>query len=157
VDLNVRYRGDDTTYRVSATPERAARLLTSAVPRPDDAAIEVMDEGRGVMWVFTRRELEAKSAALADKWGWWTPRERPAYVFYDDWGRVVAVGPSLGPDEVICDFCNALVWVRPVPLIGNMAVCPSCFENITGVSLGKAAERDGIELTWIEEGEPVPA
>ena len=155
--LKVRYRGDDTTYRVSTTPERAARLLVNAVPRQGDAHVEVLDEERGVMWVFTPQELREEDPSLADKWGWWTPHDRPAYVFYDIMGRVVEVGPTLSRDEVICDFCNVLVEGRPVPLIGNMAVCPSCFERITGIPLTEAAQRDGIELSVLQEGGLIPA
>ncbi|MGC9335884.1 MAG: hypothetical protein ACP5JJ_17195 [Anaerolineae bacterium] len=42
-------------------------------------------------------------------------------------GDEVTVGPTLGPDEVICDLCNAQVQVRPVPVVNGYALCQACF------------------------------
>jgi len=57
---------------------------------------------------------------------WW-PHFRPSYVLIG--GGDTEVGPPLGPDEVICDVCNADVLIRPVPVVDGYAMCRSCFER----------------------------
>ena len=44
-------------------------------------------------------------------------------------GDEVTVGPTLGPDEVICDLCNAEVQLRPVPVVNGYALCQDCFRS----------------------------
>jgi hypothetical protein len=56
---------------------------------------------------------------------WW-PAFRPAWTLITDDGEV-EVGDLLGPDEVICDLCNAEVTARPVPMVGSYALCAACF------------------------------
>jgi len=56
---------------------------------------------------------------------WW-PTFRPAWTLITDDGEV-EVGDLLGPDEVICDLCNAEVAIRPVPMVGSYALCAACF------------------------------
>ena len=57
---------------------------------------------------------------------WW-PMARPSYVMSDFDGNVIEIGPPLGPDEVICDLCNAEIHTRPVPVVDDNALCPECF------------------------------
>ena len=56
---------------------------------------------------------------------WW-PTFRPAWTLVTGDGEV-EVGDLLGPDEVICDLCNAEVAIRPVPMVGSYALCTACF------------------------------
>jgi hypothetical protein len=76
---------------------------------------------------------------------WW-PAFRPAWTLVTGDGQV-EIGDLLGPDEVICDLCNAEVTIRPVPLVqfravpetakqsrakrgiavGGYALCAACF------------------------------
>ena len=91
----------------------------------------------------------------AEGWYWWYPQERPSYVLMDWDGNVVAEGPTLGADEVICDICNAWVAIRPVPALGSYAVCPGCFFRMTGIRVEEAAYLDGVDL-MVEDEEGVP-
>ena len=86
----------------------------------------------------------------AEGWYWWYPQERPSFVITDWDGNVVEEGPTLGPDEVYCDICNARVFVRPVPALGSYAVCPDCFFRMTGIRVEEAAYLDGVELMEME-------
>jgi len=94
----------------------------------------------------------------AEGWYWWYPQERPSYAVMDWDGNVVQEGPTLGPDEVYCDICNAPVFVRPVPALGSYAVCLECFHRMTGFRVEEAAYLDDVELI-VMEGEEllVPA
>jgi hypothetical protein len=56
---------------------------------------------------------------------WW-PAFRPAWTLVTGDGQV-EIGDLLGPDEVICDLCNAKVTIRPVPMVGSYALCTACF------------------------------
>ena len=56
---------------------------------------------------------------------WW-PAFRPAWTLVTGDGEV-EIGDLLGPDEVICDLCNAEVTIRPVPMLGSYALCTACF------------------------------
>ena len=56
---------------------------------------------------------------------WW-PAFRPAWTLVTGDGQV-EIGDLLGPDEVICDLCNAEVTIRPVPMVGSYALCTTCF------------------------------
>jgi hypothetical protein len=56
---------------------------------------------------------------------WW-PAFRPAWTLVTGDGQV-EIGDLLGPDEVICDLCNAEVTIRPVPMVGSYALCATCF------------------------------
>ena len=58
---------------------------------------------------------------------WW-PSFRPAWIIFG--GDEVDTGPILGPDEVICDFCNDTIISRPVPVVGYDALCPACFGGL---------------------------
>ncbi len=86
-------------------------------------------------------------------WHWWYPQERPAFIIAGGDGAVleVLIGPTLGADEVICDFCNAWVDIRPVPALGSYAACPECFQRLTGIRVEEAASLDGIDVQEIEE------
>jgi hypothetical protein len=56
---------------------------------------------------------------------WW-PAFRPTWTLVTGDGEV-EVGDLLGPEEVICDLCNADVSIRPVPMVGSYALCTACF------------------------------
>ena len=56
---------------------------------------------------------------------WW-PAFRPAWTLVTGDGEV-EVGDLLGPEDVICDLCNADVSIRPVPMVGSYALCTACF------------------------------
>ncbi len=83
---------------------------------------------------------------MAHEWTWWTPTRRVAYRIID-WDGNVHVGPTLEADVVFCDVCNALIFVRPVPVTGSYALCPDCFRRVFGITVEHAAEQDGISLT----------
>jgi hypothetical protein len=59
---------------------------------------------------------------------WW-PEFRPAWVLVAPDGEI-EVGDTLGPDEVICDVCNAEVTIRPVPVVNGYARCRRCFGDL---------------------------
>jgi hypothetical protein len=59
---------------------------------------------------------------------WW-PEFRPAWVLVAPDGEI-EVGDTLGPDEVICDVCNAEVMIRPVPVVNGCARCRRCFGDL---------------------------
>ena len=59
---------------------------------------------------------------------WW-PEFRPAWVIVAPDGEI-EVGDTLGPDEVICDVCNAEVTIRPVPVVNGYARCRRCFSDL---------------------------
>jgi hypothetical protein len=59
---------------------------------------------------------------------WW-PEFRPAWVLVAPDGEI-EVGDTLGPDEVICDVCNAEVMIRPVPVVNGYARCRRCFGDL---------------------------
>lgn len=87
---------------------------------PADGCISLMQEGE-----YTTQD-GAKVRA------WW-PTERPSWTLIpldenlqEDVGAA-EVGPALGPDEVVCDLCNAPVLIRPVPVVDGYALCARCF------------------------------
>ena len=59
---------------------------------------------------------------------WW-PEFRPAWVIVTSSGET-EIGDTLGPGEAICDRCNANITTRPVPVVGDWALCPSCFARL---------------------------
>jgi hypothetical protein len=59
---------------------------------------------------------------------WW-PGSRLAWALTVPGGET-EVGSTLGPDEVICDTCNAEVTVRPVPVVNGYARCARCFGHL---------------------------
>jgi hypothetical protein len=59
---------------------------------------------------------------------WW-PAFRPAWAIAASDGTL-EVGETLGPDEVICDLCNADITTRPVPVVGGYAYCAACFAGL---------------------------
>jgi hypothetical protein len=58
---------------------------------------------------------------------WW-PTSRTAWVLISGDGKR-EVGGNLGPDEVVCDACNAEVATRPVAVRGTYALCGACLEK----------------------------
>jgi len=82
--------------------------------------------GRGpqVVTVFEEKHRRDGCEVTA----WW-PAFRPAWTLLTPDGGV-EVGETLGPDEVICDLCNAEVAIRPVPVVGGYAHCANCFVSL---------------------------
>ncbi len=80
---------------------------------------------------------------------WWQPNARPAYLLYTEEGGIEE-GPTLGADEVICDYCNTDVLYTPVAVSAGNALCPECFQSVYHMTLEEAARRDGITLIWPE-------
>lgn len=58
---------------------------------------------------------------------WW-PDFRPAWRIIG--GGEDAIGPTLGPEEAICDLCNARIQMRPVPVVEGHALCRECWEDM---------------------------
>ena len=83
---------------------------------------------------------------------WWDPpKERAAFlaVFADEDDLIAMEGPLLTDAEVICDLCNALVDVRPVPVWkagSQYALCPDCFRRVFKKTVEDAAREDGVTL-----------
>jgi len=88
------------------------------LPTGQTFLVIVFEEG------YIRKDEEETVTVTA----WW-PSFRPSWVETDLSGSTISVGPPLGPDEVICDVCNAVITIRPVPLVGSYALCPRCFEK----------------------------
>jgi len=59
---------------------------------------------------------------------WW-PEFRLAWMFVKPDGET-EYGDTLGPDQVICDVCNAEVTIRPVPTVSGYAHCGQCFGDL---------------------------
>jgi hypothetical protein len=68
---------------------------------------------------YTLDETEVKA--------WW-PGFRTAWIIVGA-REPAEIGPTLGPHEVVCDFCNATIVIRPVPVVNTDALCPKCFER----------------------------
>lgn len=49
------------------------------------------------------------------------------------------------PDDVVlCDFCNTNINSYPVPVMSGYALCPACFNNVTGLdSAEEGGKTDG--------------
>lgn len=58
----------------------------------------------------------------------WMPVSRPSYILMDENGSVVEEGPELTDKEVYCDFCNADIPLRPVPVVCGSALCLDCLK-----------------------------
>jgi hypothetical protein len=74
-----------------------------------------------VLQVFQETYRQNGSQVVA----WW-PAFRPAWTIAASDGTV-EVGETLGPDQVICDLCNADITTRPVPVVNGWALCGDCF------------------------------
>jgi len=66
---------------------------------------------------------------MAEKITLWMPVSRPSYIMYEA-GNVVEVGMTLTADEVYCDLCNAVVPLRPVPVVRGYALCLECLDQL---------------------------
>ena len=62
----------------------------------------------------------------------------------------VLVGPQMA--EVLCDFCNTEIYIRPVPVWGSYALCPKCFADLFGENIVNAAARKRIALVNLTPG-----
>jgi len=83
---------------------------------------------------------------------WWTPpKNRTAFVMHMD-GHDVHSDIQIPETFVLCDLCNNMILIRPVPLLyDDYAGCPVCFQTHTGISVEDAAQNDGIDLTTLSE------
>ena len=63
---------------------------------------------------------------------------RPAYrILSPLTGEVLEEGQMIA--EVICDFCNREVAIRPVPVYHGHALCPRCFQEMFGAKVAEVA------------------
>jgi len=76
-----------------------------------------------VVTVFEEKQRRDGCEVMA-----WLPAFRPAWTLVTSGGEV-EVGELLGPDEVICDLCNADINTRPVPVVNVWALCGDCFPS----------------------------
>lgn len=96
------------------------------------------------------------SNPASENYYWWVPPpHRPAFVIesFDNKGtRHIEPSTSMLPaSEIICDFCNVLVKIRPVPVVGGdpphgWALCPDCFTHKVLMTVENVARQDGIVL-----------
>jgi len=95
-------------------PEGA--MIGVAVTGGDMTSVVLFEEG------YSRGELQVTA--------WW-PTSRPAYAIIGGDGDIEEIGPTLSPDEVFCDYCNAVVCIRPVPVVHGYALCRACFGKLS--------------------------
>ena len=93
-------------------------------------------EGASLVLIFEEGYTRGRDEVRA----WW-PGFRPAWIIVTDDGKT-KVGDALGPDEVTCDRCNANITIRPVPVVGDCALCPSCFAKLDLPFPGKVEPYD---------------
>jgi hypothetical protein len=146
-----------TDNRVRMTKEQLDCFLVANGLRaePDGALLAPKDEkvgtvaltDEGVFLTFIPQEGYRQGE---DEVSAWWPEFRPAWVLVAPDGEI-EVGDTLGPDEVICDVCNAEVTIRPVPVVNGYARCRRCFSDLDLPFPGRiepyepanAAEADG--------------
>ena len=121
-------------YRMSG--EQLARFLTVdglhvestgalLAPRGEKVGTVIqIGEGASLVLIFEEGYTRGRDEVRA----WW-PGFRPAWIIVVADGET-EIGDTLGPGDVICDRCNANITIRPVPVIGDWALCPSCFARL---------------------------
>lgn len=109
----------------------------SLIRTPDDHIVGVAVLGAAVGAVGAVAFLAGEQYTAPDGTevaAWW-PTARPAWTLIpldenlQEDTEAVEVGPTLGPDEVVCDICNDLILIRPVPLVDGHALCRRCFSR----------------------------
>jgi len=102
----------------------------SALLTPDGEKIGVAVENERSfhLTVFEEAYRHGQTTVKA----WW-PGFRTAWIIVGFGGQdedEADIGPTLGPDEVLCDYCNATVIERPVPVVDTYALCAACFSRL---------------------------
>jgi hypothetical protein len=72
------------------------------------------------------------------------PADRVASVYPLDGGAGEHL--VIPADVVFCDICGVAIAIRPVPVTGSYALCPTCFQRAYGMTVEEAARKDGIDL-----------
>jgi hypothetical protein len=153
-------------YTIVRSGSSLEHAILRAVRREDgyEARVERRDgvlevRLRGPIWGRAVKVFKVPANEIPRAWRWWEPPERRRawrMVFEEPDGTFAYVeGPVIGP-EVYCDTCGTLteIRVRPVPvLLGTDAVCPRCFEALTGLPLEEAARMDGVALREAREAQ----
>ncbi len=103
---------------------------------------KAIDTGAAVLLVIFEEGYTQGNAHVT---AWW-PHFRPSYILVG--GGDVEAGPSLAPDEVICDVCNAEVLIRPVPVVGGYAMCRDCFARTNLQFPGTVRPYIPVSLAW---------
>ena len=93
---------------------------------PEGQVVGVVRRPDGEQFVVTAFEERARCNG-SEVAAWW-PAFRPAWTLVTPAGEV-EIGDPLGPDEVICDLCNAAIDTRPVAVVSGWAACPECFPS----------------------------
>jgi hypothetical protein len=88
--------------------------------------LRVVRRGHERVWVLEMFEAFYTDGEGAEVKAWW-PCYRPSFIMADETGRVLETGERLGPDLVVCDWCNRDVVMRPVPVVCGYAHCARCF------------------------------
>ena len=107
-----------------------ARVITQSGVIVGDVIID--DPADGCFLLMQEGEYETLDGSEVR--AWW-PTERPAWTYtpldenLQEDAEATEVGPMLGPDEVVCDLCNAPVLIRPVPVVDGYALCAHCLER----------------------------
>jgi hypothetical protein len=152
-------------YTIVRSGSSLEHAILRAVRREDgyEARVERRDgvlevRLRGPIWGRAVKTFEVQEGDVPRAWRWWEPPERRRawrMVFEEPDGTFAYVeGPVIS--EVYCDTCGTLteIRVRPVPiLLGTDAVCPRCFEALTGLPLEEAARMDGVALREAREAQ----
>jgi len=128
----IRMRKTEKCVEHQMTEARLARFLAANGLRRDGGRI-LAPQGEVVGVARQRQDGPTAILVLQESYwndgcrvaAWW-PTFRPAWTLVTGDGEV-EVGDPLGPDEVICDLCNADVAIRPVPMVGSYALCAACF------------------------------
>jgi hypothetical protein len=94
---------------------------------PNEAIVGIVTGCSSFRVTIFEEEYERQGEVVR---AWW-PTARPSWILIgglaDDGDR--EVGPPLGPDEAICDLCNATITTRPVPVVSDYALCQACFQE----------------------------
>jgi hypothetical protein len=100
------------------------RILALLTPAGQRVGLAARQGDAVTLWLCTGA-YRAQGAVIK---AWW-PTERPLVIISDLDGSNAQCLGRLGPSQVICDLCNAEVRVRPVPVVGNDALCRACFQR----------------------------
>ena len=117
------------------TEQQLACFLAANGLRPDGNLL-LAPQGESVGMIDRAGEgsrviliVEEKRRCDGGKLTAWWPVFRLAWTLITSDGEV-EVGGVLGPDEVVCDLCNAEVTIRPVPVLNGYAHCAACFASL---------------------------
>ncbi|WP_322798308.1 hypothetical protein [Thermoflexus sp.] len=142
-------------YTAILSGKRMAQAILTAVRHEDGWEVELHEKQDAVLFRYRMGRKEWREIIVDEMpraWEWWMPSPRRAFtmLWIEDGRLFVEEGPVIG-NEAWCDLCGTLIEFRPVPLFtGNYALCSTCFEEVTGVTLAEAAALDGVELEWLD-------